>query len=471
MDVLLGALERRGAAAISLALVAAAGALGSVQVGPNGLWATVLLVVVVFEFQKRIDQGLPLLQIAAILATLQWVVGPVLGYGMSTGLVRYNMYVDASTYFSYALPGTAAFAVGLLGVGSSVRQRGVIRFASREHFFKIGLILNAIAFAARWYAPQASGGLAFATYLVSQVGYVGALYFLFSGAPSRWLFIALSVYPLFRISAESAMFHDMLLWSALLFCYWYGMRRHSAGNKAALLVFGMLFVFTVQAIKGDYRAKVWAGQEASLFEEVQSFWSSRDMITSETMLASAVLRLNQGWIISAVLANVPDIEPYAEGETLKDAATAALVPRFLMPDKVKAGGQVNFRRFTGLPIENSTSMAISPLGEAYANFGPGGGVLLMFVYGLLFAGIYSLCLRWVVANPDFLFWLPLIFYQSIKAETEFATVLNQMSKGMIVAFGLYWVISKKVVPLWFGQRARLRRPPLRVRQALASQPG
>ena len=174
-------------------------------------------------------------------------------------------------------------------------------------------------------------------------------------------------------------------------------------------------------------------------------------------MSNVIARLNQGWIISAVIRNVPKSEDYANGETLVDALFGAFVPRFLAPDKVKAGGQVNFRRFTGMNIADSTSMAISPLGEAYANFGPRGGVLLIFGFGALFSLLYSFCLRYVVKHPAFLFWIPLIFYQAIKAETEFATVLNQLSKGAVVAFGLYWVITTYMMPFFFPPQARRRR--------------
>jgi hypothetical protein len=86
-------------------------------------------------------------------------------------------------------------------------------------------------------------------------------------------------------------------------------------------------------------------------------------------------------------------------------------------------------------------MGISPLGEAYANFGVEGGSLFMFAYGLGFALVYYLVLRYVVRSPEFLFWLPLVFYQAIKAETELVIVFNQISKGLIVALAGYYGVS------------------------------
>jgi hypothetical protein len=451
------ALESRGAGAVSLGLILGIGFCGGFQLLPNGVLCTGLLGVVFYEFQKRLDQGLPLMQVAGILAVLQWVIGPYLSYNAVMVEGRYSMYVEEAQYFAFALPGTAAYLLGLLAFGYSIRQKEIVRSMDRRGYFELGIALNIAAIAARIVGGVAPGGLAFAFHLLSQVGYVGTIYLLFSKSPFRWPLILLSLLQLVRGSAESAMFHDMILWVALMFCYWYGTKSHSTTGKLALLSAVGLALFSIQAVKEDYRAKVWQGEEASFTEHIIDFWTGKKSVSKDEVMSNVIARLNQGWIISAVIRNVPDSEDFANGETLVDAFYGAFVPRFLAPDKAKAGGQVNFRRFTGLNIADSTSMAISPLGEAYANFGPRGGVALIFGFGMIFSLLYSLCLRYVVKHPAFLFWIPLIFYQAIKAETEFATVLNQLSKGAVVAFGLYWVITTHLMPFFFQPQARRKR--------------
>lgn len=451
------ALEARGASGTSLILILIIGATGIFQVLPNGLLVFGLLAIVFHEFQKRLDQGLPLMQLAGILGTLQWIIGPYLCYATGYEMDRYVMYVKEPDYFSFAIPGTAAFLLGLLAVGSSVRQKELMRGVPRQSFLVIGIVLNVGALVAGIAAGRMPGGLSFLFHLLSQVGYVGTIYFLFSNSPYRWLLIGLSVLPLVRTSTESAMFHDLILWMALLFCYWYSLRRHSPTGKMILLSVVCVSLFTIQAIKQEYRAKVWQGEDASFVEHVFDFWTKEKSASDEGVMANVVARLNQGWIISAVLNNVPAAEPFANGETLVDAFYGAFVPRFLAPNKVKAGGQVNFRRFTGLNIADSTSMAISPLGEAYANFGRMGGVFAIGGLGILMSFLYSLCLRFSLKHATFLFWVPLIFYQAIKAETECATVLNQLSKGALVAFGMHWFITNHLTPFFFPPRARRKR--------------
>lgn len=452
------ALESRGASSLSLLSILSIGVCGGLQLLPNGVLCYGLLGIALFEFQKRLDQGLPLMQLAGILAVLQWSIGPHLSYTSKLVEGRYMMYVAQEDYFAFAIPGTAAYLLGLLAFGYSIRQKEIVRTMNRRGFFELGIILNIGAVAARILGGSVPGGLAFAFHLLSQVGYVGTIYLLFSKSQFRWPLILLSLLQLVRGSTESAMFHDMILWVALMFCYWYGTKSHSTSGKIALLSAVGFGLFSIQAVKQDYRAKVWEGEEASFVGHVVDFWTGEKPFSSDEVVANVISRLNQGWIISAVMRNVPKSQDFANGETLIDAVYAAFVPRFLAPDKVKAGGQVNFRRFTGLELGESTSMAISPLGEAYANFGSQGGVAMIFGFGMVFSLLYSFCLRYVVKNPPFLFWIPLIFYQAIKAETECATVLNQLSKGAVVAFGLYWFITKHFMPYFFPAPKRRKRP-------------
>lgn len=82
----------------------------------------------------------------------------------------------------------------------------------------------------------------------------------------------------------------------------------------------------------------------------------------------------------------------------------------------------------------------------------------MFAYGIAFSTLYYFVLRYVVRSPELLLWIPLIFYQGIKAETELVVVLNQIIKGTIVALGGYYGLNQILQrdPL----RRRLRRPVL-----------
>ena len=432
-------LDRRSASLYGLVLLSVAGVLGALQILPNLPLAFLAFGVVAYEFQKRLDQGVPLLQLTALIAVLQWLVGPALAYNSDYEYGKYQMYVPEWIYFGYALPATCAYVVVMLAVGASIKQRELIGNLDRSNFVKIGFFLNLISFAAAMMAPRFGGGVFFALALVSQARYVGAIYFLFSRHELRLLFAAGSLSFIFIGSLSVGMFHDMLLWLSIIFCYWFAQRKWSFQAKLTSLALTGLLLFGIQVVKQDYRRQLRTGDRPSLSGMMWSYLTPGGKGWEEGAFVNAITRLNQGWIISAVMFNVPAEEPYAEGETLKDAFASALLPRLLAPNKKEAGGRENFIRFTGLELHKETSMGISPLGEAYANFGPFWGIFLMMGFGLLFAVLFKLVLKIIIKRPSFFFWLPLVFYQSVKAETEFVVVLNALTKGFVIAWVLYYV--------------------------------
>lgn len=446
-------LEQRGIASVSAAALLCVGLLGYFQLLHPAIASTVVLVFVMSEFVRRMDQGIPLMQITAAIATLQWLIGPSLTY--YAGLVhgRYFMYVPDSVYFQYALPATCIYCVCAMSFGGSLNQRRLMRLVDRRNYFGIGIVLVSVSFAAQFFAGVAPSGLAFFFHLCSQLRYVGALYFLFSDHRARYFLAAASCLPLFFASAESGMFHDLILWLAMLSTFWIARRKWELMPKLVFITAGAVFVFTIQVIKQDYREKLEAGKDPSLIGEVIGA-ISQDRFLEDDVISLATARLNQGWIISATMLNVPYREPYANGETIKTAVFAAIMPRLLDQGKKGAGGQENFRRFTGLPIQQGTSMGISPLGEAYVNFGVEGGIAFMLVFGIVFSLLYRFVAGKVVRYPDLMFWIPLVFYQGIKAETEMIVVLNQLVKGGVIVLIGYIAVQRLFLPLVANRQMR-----------------
>ena len=309
----------------------------------------------------------------------------------------------------------------------------------RSSFVRTGVILNVVALGADIAGSRAPGGLAFFLHLISQLHYVGALYFLLSTHKWKWVLIGLSCFHLFLESTESGMFHDMILWSIVLFAFWFATQRRKTFHKVMVILIALSSVTLIQLTKQSMREKQHMGYPATFGGELVSLLTGHSDAASEDAFTLAGARLNQGWIVSAVIANVPRYEPFCEGETVVDAFLSSAVPRFLWSEKKRAGGQENFRRFTGMPLEDTTSMGISLLGESYANFGMGGGIVFMGVMGFLFSLSFYFLSKRVLKHPTFLFWIPLIYYQAIKAETELVVVVNQVVKGSIVAIAGYWV--------------------------------
>jgi hypothetical protein len=440
------ALEKRSASGAGMVGVVVLGFLGAVQMVPNSAIVWTILAIILYEFQKRLDQGVPLLQLTSVIAVMQWLIGPHLNYSSNMTFGRYSMYVPEAVYFQFAIPATAFFIALMLSVGASVKQRNLLQVVERRNFFAIGVLLNIVAIGATIAAGSVGGGLQFALHLVSQMRYVGAIYFLFSLSPLRLLFAAGSCVTLVSSSLGSGMFHDLILWLAILFCYWFAQRKWVFSVKLAILSAAALALFSIQVIKQEYRLELKKGEAPSILRMVFDYVTPGGKAWETSTLSLAITRLNQGWIISAVMKHVPENEPFAEGETVKEAVLASIAPRFLWADKKTAGGRENFRRFTGLEISDSTSMGISPLGEAYANYGVTGGIGFMVLFGGFFALFYYGTLRYALNHPTFLFWIPLIFYQAMKAETELSVIMNQLTKGAIVAFGGFYLLQQ-VLPV------------------------
>jgi len=151
-----------------------------------------------------------------------------------------------------------------------------------------------------------------------------------------------------------------------------------------------------------------------------------------------VTRINQGWIIARIMSWTPRYEPFANGETIIEALQASFMPRFLFPDKVKAGGRTYFTRFTGKDISDNTSMGLSLLGESYANFGITGGAFFMFVIGFFYNYVIKFIYTIARKRPTMIFFLPLIFLQVVKAETDFSVIINHLFKASIVVALVFW---------------------------------
>jgi hypothetical protein len=434
-------MSREGGAGWAIGLIAFAGLASYLGLFSPSMLALLVSAGAGWIFFVRIDRGLPLAPVAALLACLQWLVGPVWYFEGKFDNPDMGMAVTAKEYFQVAIPGTAAFVLGLFCFRNAVKQREVLESVSRNKFLWIGLCLNGLAMLGDLGGRMGPESLAFAFILVSQLRYVGVLYLWFSPqVAGKWL-AGVAVLPLFFATAETAMFHDMLLWSGLLFSFWFASRTRLVTFKLAVILATVFAAFLIQGIKESYRDKVWNAQKGSLTAEIQAFWTRLSGIERASMLENAMVRLNQGWIVSHVISHVPSAEPFAGGDTVSDALVAAALPRFLLADKAMAGGRTNFYRFTGMQLNEATSMNLSLLGEAYANFGPTGGMIFLLFTGFTISASIALCLWFAKQHPLFIFWMPLIFYQAIKAETDLNEILNHMVKGGMTAFGCYWVVN------------------------------
>src|SRR5690606_8294988 len=234
-------------------------------------------------------------------------------------------------------------------------------------------------------------------------------------------------------------------WSTLFYTFWAIKSKPSARSKLLTMAGGFVMLIVIQSVKADYRALLkqgFDGNVVGLFLGTVNQQYESGFLDEEEDTASLNVRLNQGWIISAIMDHVPRNLEFAGGATIKEAIVASLVPRFLNPDKKEAGGQENFTKYTGLPLSDNTSMGLSIIGEFYANYGVLIGIFMMGLWGLFLAFIWKKLIANTYKVPLLIFFLPLIFLQVIKAETELVVVLNHLLKSIITVALFFWVTKR-----------------------------
>ncbi|WP_075602799.1 hypothetical protein [Saccharicrinis aurantiacus] len=405
-------------------------------------------VVAIIKVLLKMGHSIPIVELMVSMSALQWIIGPFIDYHNGITHYKYHMYVPESEYMAFIVPALLLFYAGTLWYKNTLDLDELSERVSNllDRHPKLPFILVATGLAIPFINGIVPPALRFIFFLLSNVKYVGAIYLLFSNHKNRWTIFMSTMALTALASMASGMFHDLLLWSMLTFTFVAKELQLSTLKKISIGIIGMLLAITIQSVKADYRAiihKGYSGNKAALFIGMATEnWRSGG-ITNPTNEENMTARLNQGWIISAVMYHVPQKEPYAGGSTIIEALEASLLPRFLAPNKKKAGGRENFMKYTGLPLGDNTSMGISISGEAYANYGKYGGMLFMLIWGMFISWFWKKLGDLSNLYPTLLIWSPILFLQVIKAETEFVVVLNHLIKSGVLVFGLLWFIKKQ----------------------------
>lgn len=414
-------------------------------------WSSIGLSITLYFTLRVIEQmgnTIPIPNLMITIASLQWILGPFIDYHNGTTHYKYKMYVDESTYMSYIVPGILLLKLGLslFPVETNLEDIGNrVRILLNNHP-KLPYILVVLGFVFPYISNFLPSTLGFVFYLLGNIRYIGVIYLLFSDKPNRLLVFWGTMGFTAIVSIGLGMFHDLLLWSMLIFTFVVYEMKLSVAKRFILATIGIFFAITIQSVKGEYREIVWSGaykgNKTILFINMAAnSWSSGSIVNPSSDVDMNV-RLNQGWIISAIMKHIPEREPFANGSTISESLYASLVPRIINPGKKAAGGRENFRKFTGLEIREGTSMGISLAGEGYGNYGKTGGMIFLLAWGLFIGWGWKKLDKLSNIYPTLLIWSPIIFLQVIKAETEFAVVLNHLIKSSILVFAVLYIIKR-----------------------------
>jgi hypothetical protein len=394
-------------------------------------------------YLRALGDEIAVVPLVALVATAQWVLGPAIAYSTPTTDTRYIMYVPQDQYMDFVVPAVLVFLaplriysreIKIADISTSILGRRRIRNTAVFGIIALGLFCSTFS---SIFPPS----LDFLFFILSQFQFVGALYLVVRKVPYRWAVAGGVLLHAAIVSSQSGMFHDLILWTTFFLTFLCYDFRLDLLRKAVLVTAGVLVLISLQQVKAEYRDLLrWQPESAGVVRlgtaMLNVLWNGRTTTSEGATLA----RLNEGWIISAVMAHTPTGEPFANGETIGNAVKASLLPRFLFEKEV-VNQSDTFTRFTGMQVGDNTTFGISIVGEAWANFGMY-GIAFMFVWGMLLA----LVIRYIRYQsqwwPTLSLWTPLIFFHVVKAETEMTVVLNYLVKSMIVVFIFYYAARR-----------------------------
>ena len=402
-------------------------------------------------------------------ACVQWILAPWavyavtarMGFGAGIG----GMAVYPAEYFGYAVPATVGLVVGLfvplLRAGRHPRLETKFVAIHRlrrtcELMFFGGIAIRAFV------APLMPSSLKFVVYLLASLATVGVCALLLDDAP-RWRVYAggLIAFEAVLNTLDAQYLDVMLLVGFIVVTYVY---RFRVKSRTLMLYIGVAVValLAINAVKVVYRDALRVGQ----VQRDERLGTAADVATGIAATPTRVIsvqnllynlyRLNEGAVISQVMAWVPNREPFANGETITSAVRSAIMPRALDPTKSRAGGFDVYTRFTGATLVGSTSINIAIAGEMYANFGRWGGVAAVAFFGIGLGWVFRTLARLSRRSHYWWAWAPFLLYGTVSAEMGTTEVFNQVAKSLLV-FGA--VIA--LVPAW----SSLRRATLRFRSA------
>lgn len=406
---------------------------------------------VFIKFVQDLGKRIEVRDLVAFLAILQWVLGPVLAYNVLPYDELYYMAVDEATYMNYVVPGCFALTLGLYFPLVQDRLVAAEDIEKVKEYVKenkwVGYLIAVAGIGAGMVGKYLPASLSFLFFLLSGMQFVGVYMILFSESKLKWIAFAGVMGMVIMASVLQGMFGELVLWMMFALLVIAFVLKIPMPGKIAILGVGMLLVMLIQSTKQEYRMATWYAESdksnSEIYKEVMmSRLENPSMLFESGPLENTGARLNQGWIIARILNHMPQKYEFVKGETIETALYAGLLPRVLAPTKAKAGGRANFERFTGTELPESTSMDISLAGEGYANYGIYGGMVFLFIIGLFYNWIIIKVLAISKNHPTLILWLPIMFFQVIKAETDFATVFNHFTKAALVTFMVFWGMNK-----------------------------
>jgi len=388
-----------------------------------------------------------------LIAMVQWCLGPCISYQFEMPLA-----VPFETLISFLLMGTLAYCAGLCipiereyyTKSPSFYIDNVKTYLKNKHQTVLVLfIIGAVSFIIE---PGIPSSIRFIVSLFSNAMYVSILYAWFSDSKLKYWILGGGLLVILTMTFFQGMIGTLVFFIVSIGIIITLSLKLSFKFKFIGAILGLFVIMVLQSAKTLYRMETWEYSQnitEGLNREISSnpslMWDliierigDPSMLLNQESLLDFSDRLGQGNIVAKVLAQVPEVEPYANGEMTLFRPIASLVPRFIWAEKPLLPDPQNYARFTGIQLSKYNSATIGPIGEAYADYGRLGWIYLFF-WGIFFKWIFVYFLKKSHERPTFFLWFVVIFIANLNSlESIIAGSFNSIFKLVIFIYFIYY---------------------------------
>jgi hypothetical protein len=380
-----------------------------------------------------------------LLYTLNYLIAPLITYSIPAELVTFNMKIPENEYFQLAFWGIVCLGLGIYAIPNrlfTIDYKNIKNtvILNEEYLIKLTIFFTMVKFT----IPLLPGDLGFFVYLLSLLRFVGA-FSLFAFNPRFWYYPVVVLILEFLSAFLSGMYHDATMWF-LFFCIFYLYIKKPTFSVKLIGVFVVLtLILFIQAMKGAYRGQVWQGERVANVEsviDIGSQISNKETLIGEGNLMGTLSRSNQAWIFASTVDRMNQYKDFQGLQIVGLYFEAAILPRFLAPNKIKSGDKDIFNKFSGHFLNSNTSMGLGIFADGYVAYGSVGVFIFGFFLGLFFSITFIIVESWTKDSPFYvLLLLPLLNY-AVRPDCELQTIINHLFKGLIV-YGSFVYISRK----------------------------
>lgn len=377
---------------------------------------------------------------------INYLLSPAILYAYNDAdFIVYKMNCPIDTYFTNSISGIFALHLGVFFLKTTV-------FNTNFTVVKIEALLNekvlrswvmvGIGLYFIYITILIPAELAFFVVLLSGLRYVG-VFGLLSINPKKniYLILAVVVFEVY-VALVGALFHDLMVWTIFFGLYFVFIKKVPAYKKVLAGMVLIFLGFMVQNIKADYREKIWRQGEESEVDAFSNVASSKaqntDALFSMQNVLVSLVRLNQGWIAASTIDNMDKTQRFAGTEVLYTYIEAALLPRFLAPNKLKSGDKEIFNKYSGHTIREGTSMGLGIIADGYVAYAYFGVIIFCFGLGLIFSLVFKIVEKWSRVSPFFILMLFPVLYYAVRPDCELQTTLGHLVKGTFT----YWLVVR-----------------------------